>query len=78
MNLHGLMLGCTNLHFFTDTLRDRHSSNTTRLSTSHKSIGAVAVFVQELSELGGLTRTSFTNDNDDYEVLDILWVLQRG
>ena len=29
MNLHGLMLGCTNLHFFTDTLRDRAASVST-------------------------------------------------
>ena len=52
-------------HFFTNTFRDRHGSDTTRLGTSDEAVGAVTVLIQELSELCRLSGTRFTNDDDD-------------
>ena len=55
------------LHFFTDTLGDRHGSHTTRLSSANDSaMRAVTIFIQELTELRRLARARLSNDHDNW------------
>lgn len=54
------------LHLLANTLRNRHSSDTTRLRASDYAEPTVPVFIQELRELSGLPRTGLTDHDDDY------------
>jgi hypothetical protein len=53
------------LHLLTDSLGDTHRSDSSRLSAANRAVLAVAVFVQELGELGRLPRTCLSDDDDD-------------
>ena len=59
--------GGTDLHLFTDTLRNRHGSDTPRLGAPDDTIGAIPILVQELRKLSSLSRAGLTDDDDNCE-----------
>lgn len=54
------------VHFFRDTLGDRHRSDTSRLGAPNHAVPSVPILKQELTELCGLPRAGLANNNDDY------------
>ena len=58
------------LHLFTDTLRDGHGGDTTRLGATDDAKVTIAVLVQELRELGRFAGAGLADDDDHYMVLN--------
>jgi hypothetical protein len=56
----------SDLHFLADALRDRHRGDTTRLSTANYPVFTVTILVEKLGQLGRLSRSGFTNHDNNY------------